>query len=126
MYYAYGGWAQGINLNEYPPTIAYFFGRQIYDESTQKMQLRDEVNMRRWVRTQNLAAHWADPSKFGDGIRARIVERLCVACGLCREASPEGAVHPKLQDIHHMYEVLETECTGCGNCLPLRPGTGRV
>jgi hypothetical protein len=28
MYYVYGGWAQGINLNEYPPTVAYLFGRQ--------------------------------------------------------------------------------------------------
>jgi hypothetical protein len=22
MYYVYGGWAQGINLNEYPPAVA--------------------------------------------------------------------------------------------------------
>jgi hypothetical protein len=30
MYYVYGGWAQGINLNEYPPSVAYLFGKQIY------------------------------------------------------------------------------------------------
>jgi hypothetical protein len=52
MYYVYGGWAQGINLNEYPPTVAYLFGRQTYDESTQEMQLCDEILKRRWVRTQ--------------------------------------------------------------------------
>lgn len=52
MYYVYGGWAQGINLNEYPPTVAYLFGRQIYDESTQEMQLCDEILKRRWVHTQ--------------------------------------------------------------------------
>jgi hypothetical protein len=34
MYYIYGGWAQCINLNEYPPAVAYLFGRQTYDEST--------------------------------------------------------------------------------------------
>lgn len=30
MYYVYGGWAQGINLNEYPPAVAYLFGKQVY------------------------------------------------------------------------------------------------
>ena len=27
MYCVYGGWAQGINLNEYPPSVAYLFGK---------------------------------------------------------------------------------------------------
>ena len=52
MYYVYGGWAMGINLNEYPPTVAYLFGRQIYDESTHEMQYVDEILRRKWVRTQ--------------------------------------------------------------------------
>ncbi len=52
MYYVYGGWAQGINLNEYPPAVAYLFGKQIYDESTHEMQLCDEMLRRRWARTQ--------------------------------------------------------------------------
>ena len=40
MYYVYGGWAQGINLNEYPPAVAYLFGNaETYDESTHEMQL---------------------------------------------------------------------------------------
>ena len=58
MYYVYGGWAQGINLNEYPPSVAYLFGKQTHDESTQEMQLTDEILKRRWVRTQKrLFAH---------------------------------------------------------------------
>ena len=58
MYYVYGGWAQGINLNEYPPTVAYLFGKQIYDESTHEMQFADEILRRRYVRTQKqLFAH---------------------------------------------------------------------
>jgi hypothetical protein len=58
MYYVYGGWAQGINLNEYPPAVAYLFGKQTHDESTQEMQLSDEILKRRWVRTQKqLFAH---------------------------------------------------------------------
>jgi len=52
MYYVYGGWAQGINLNEYPPAVAYLFGKQTYDESTHEMQLCDEMLRRRWARTQ--------------------------------------------------------------------------
>jgi len=28
MYYVYGGWAQGIDLNEYPSAVAYLFGKQ--------------------------------------------------------------------------------------------------
>jgi hypothetical protein len=43
MYYVYGGWAQGINLNEYPPAVAYLFGKQIYDKSTHEMQFADEI-----------------------------------------------------------------------------------
>jgi hypothetical protein len=58
MYYVYGGWAQGINLNDYPPAVAYLFGKQTHDESTQEMQLSDEILKRRWVRTQKkLFAH---------------------------------------------------------------------
>ena len=68
MYYVYGGWAQGINLNEYPPAVAYLFGKQTYDESTQEMQLCDEMLRRRWVRTQKrLFAH--PYAQFGTATR---------------------------------------------------------
>ena len=58
--------------------------------------------------------------------KVRINETLCIACGLCREVCPERAVHPKMQDIHHMYEVIEEECTGCGDCLPYCPELGAL
>ncbi len=68
MYYVYGGWAQGINLNEYPPAVAYLFGKQIYDESTHEMQYADEILRRRWVRTQKkLFAH--PYARFGTATR---------------------------------------------------------
>jgi len=68
MYYVYGGWAQGINLNEYPPSVAYLFGKQIYDESTHEMQFCDEILRRRWARTQKqLFAH--PYSRFGTATR---------------------------------------------------------
>lgn len=69
MYYVYGGWAQGINLNEYPPSVAYLFGKQTYDESTQEMQYCDRILERRWVRTQKrLFAH--PYGQFGTATRA--------------------------------------------------------
>lgn len=55
MYYVYGGWALGINLNEYPPTVAYLFGKQIHDESTHEMHYVDEILRRKWARTQREA-----------------------------------------------------------------------
>ena len=68
MYYVYGGWAQGINLNEYPPSVAYLFGKQTHDESTQEMQLCDEMLRRRWARTQKqLFAH--PYAQFGTATR---------------------------------------------------------
>lgn len=69
MYYVYGGWAQGINLNDYPPSVAYLFGKQTYDESTHEMQFCDEILRRRWARTQQqLFAHAY--GQFGTATRA--------------------------------------------------------
>jgi hypothetical protein len=53
MYYVYGGWAQGINLNDYPPSVAYLFGKQTYDESTHEMQFCDQILRRRWAWREN-------------------------------------------------------------------------
>jgi hypothetical protein len=70
MYYVYGGWAQGINLNDYPPAVAYLFGKQIYDESTHEMQYADEILRRRWARTQRKLfehpyAHFGSATRTG-------------------------------------------------------------
>jgi hypothetical protein len=53
MYYTYGNWAQGINLNEYPASIHYLLAKQQYDESNQEMNYADEILARSWVRTQS-------------------------------------------------------------------------
>jgi NAD-dependent dihydropyrimidine dehydrogenase PreA subunit len=31
-----------------------------------------------------------------------------------------------MQDIHHMYEVIAGECTGCADCLPYCPEPGAL
>jgi hypothetical protein len=55
MYYVYGGWALGLNVNEFPPSVAYLLGKQIYDDSTHEMQYVDEILRRRWAATQREA-----------------------------------------------------------------------
>ncbi|HXA95138.1 MAG TPA: hypothetical protein VN323_06250 [Candidatus Dormibacteraeota bacterium] len=55
MYYVYGSWALGLSVNEFPPAVAYLFGKQIYDDSTHEMQYVDEMLRRGWVRTQREA-----------------------------------------------------------------------
>ncbi len=59
-------------------------------------------------------------------MKVRIDQGLCIACGLCREVCPEGAVHPSMQDIHHHFEVLEAECTGSADCLEYCPAPGAL
>ena len=55
MYYVYGSWALGLNVNEFPPSVAYLFGKQIHDDSTHEMQYVDEILRRGWVPTQREA-----------------------------------------------------------------------
>ena len=37
FYYIYGGWGQGLEMNDFPPSIKYLFSKQIVDESTHEM-----------------------------------------------------------------------------------------
>jgi NAD-dependent dihydropyrimidine dehydrogenase PreA subunit len=50
-------------------------------------------------------------------MKVDISQDYCIACGLCREVCPVGAIHPKFQDFHHWFEVVADECTGDGSCL---------
>ena len=59
-------------------------------------------------------------------MKVKIEQALCIFCGLCREVCPEIAVHPKMQDIHHKFEIVENECTGCADCLPYCPEPGAL
>ena len=44
LYYVYGGWGQGLELNDFPPSVKYLFARQIYDDSTHEMIYLDARN----------------------------------------------------------------------------------
>jgi Pyruvate/2-oxoacid:ferredoxin oxidoreductase delta subunit len=59
-------------------------------------------------------------------MKVRIAGEPCIVCGLCREACPEGAVHPALEDVHHRLEVIAAECTGCGVCFDYCPAPGAL
>jgi hypothetical protein len=55
FYYIYGGWGQGLEVNDFPPAVKYLFARQIMDESTQEMLYLDALLRKRWVKTQRQA-----------------------------------------------------------------------
>ena len=52
FYYVYGGWGQGLELNDFPPSVKYLFARQIYDDSTHEMLYLDTILRNGWVATQ--------------------------------------------------------------------------
>ena len=43
FYYIYGGWGQGLEMNDFPPSIKYLFAKQIVDESTHEMLYMDAL-----------------------------------------------------------------------------------
>src|SRR5690242_18835568 len=43
FYYIYGGWGQGLEMNDYPPSVKYLFSKQIVDESTHEMLYMDAL-----------------------------------------------------------------------------------
>ena len=57
FYYIYGGWGQGLEIGDFPPSVKYLFARQIMDESTQEMVYLDTLLRQGWVKTQQEAFH---------------------------------------------------------------------
>jgi len=55
FYYIYGGWGQGLEIGDFPPSVKYLFARQIMDESTQEMVYLDTLLCQGWVKTQQEA-----------------------------------------------------------------------
>src|SRR6185312_14267538 len=52
FYYIYGGWGQGLEMNDFPPSVKYLFSKQIVDESTHEMIYLDALLNRGFVATQ--------------------------------------------------------------------------
>lgn len=55
FYYVYGGWGQGLEINDYPPSVKYLFARQILDDSTHEMLYVDALLRLGVVATQKEA-----------------------------------------------------------------------
>ncbi len=55
FYYIYGGWGQGLEMNDFPPSIKYLFAKQIVDESTHEMLYMDALLRQGCVATQKEA-----------------------------------------------------------------------
>jgi hypothetical protein len=52
LYYVYGGWGQGLEMNDFPPSVKYLFARQIVDDSTHEMLYADALLKKGWAATQ--------------------------------------------------------------------------
>ena len=52
FYYIYGGWGQGLEINDFPPSVKYLFSKQIVDESTHEMLYLDALLHKGYVSTQ--------------------------------------------------------------------------
>src|SRR3981081_2589325 len=55
FYYIYGGWGQGLEMNDFPPSVKYLFSKQIVDESTHEMLYLDTLLRQGCVKTQKEA-----------------------------------------------------------------------
>jgi len=60
FYYIYGGWGQGLEMNDFPPSVKYLFSKQIVDESTHEMLYMDVLLKKGLVGSQKAA--FADPA----------------------------------------------------------------
>src|SRR5271166_3525957 len=52
FYYIYGGWGQGLEMNDFPPSVKYLFSKQIVDESTHEMLYLDHLLKKGFAATQ--------------------------------------------------------------------------
>jgi hypothetical protein len=59
FYYIYGGWGQGLEINDFPPSVKYLFSKQIVDESTHEMLYMDLLLKKGFVANQKAA--FGDP-----------------------------------------------------------------
>jgi hypothetical protein len=55
FYYVYGGWGQGLEINDFPPSVKYLFSKQIVDESTHEMLYLDALLRNGYVANQRNA-----------------------------------------------------------------------
>jgi hypothetical protein len=63
FYYIYGGWGQGLEMNDFPPSVKYLFSKQIVDESTHEMLYMDVLLKKGFVSNQK-AAFTDPPCRF--------------------------------------------------------------
>src|ERR1700731_4286180 len=52
FYYIYGGWGQGLEINDFPPSVKYLFSKKIVDESTTEMLYLDALLRKGFAATQ--------------------------------------------------------------------------
>ena len=55
FYYVYGGWGQGLEINDFPPSVKYLFAKQVLDDSTHEMLYADALIAKGYAPTQKAA-----------------------------------------------------------------------
>ena len=71
FYYIYGGWGQGLEINDFPPSVKYLFSKQIVDESTHEMLYLDALlhkGFRRHAERRLSASLRPFRARFGAGL----------------------------------------------------------
>ncbi|PYM15542.1 MAG: hypothetical protein DMD81_14710 [Candidatus Rokuibacteriota bacterium] len=82
LYYVYGGWGQGLEMNDFPPAVKYLFSRQILDDSTHEMLYLDALLRRRWIASQKDAfRHPYGPRWRTTSSRCEILRRIRTRSG---------------------------------------------
>ena len=92
FYYIYGGWGQGLEMNDFPPSVKYLFSKQIVDESTHEMLYMDLLLKKRFVANQKDALSATRPAPSGSTRRWPITSSRCATWRptRTRSASPRS------------------------------------
>ncbi|MDP2107141.1 MAG: glycyl-radical enzyme activating protein, partial [Desulfobulbaceae bacterium] len=66
-----------------------------------------------------LSCDWChNPEAMKTGAEVAFFPKLCLGCGACEKACPEGAIEPERAE-----RLIRARCTGCGRCAEVCPST---
>ena len=97
FYYIYGGWGQGLEMNDFPPSVKYLFAKQIVDESTHEMLYLDALLAARRRRHPERGVPSALRPVFGR-FRPRLLRLFAAQPRDIPASDPHRGAEPRPQD----------------------------